>query len=296
MKIAIRDLTGNNPKPFTKPAGVVERVICAVSGTEPSDECPAKRVEYFASDQLPLPASEDLWKKVDLDTWTWLLASDECSDYTAKKTVLNVTDFWAGEWILDTDQGRAWAEDMGFSSPILLMPTRECNTDDPRPVIKFIHPVNGQTITESPLLFTLRVSGGTQFRSFTLSYSSEGVLGGSWTVLGEYSTPLTSATEMYAWDLTGIPEGKVTLKVRMDGKRKTYAEKTIDIFLAVPTPTPTPTITPTVTPTPTLTPTITLTPTPTLTPTETLPATSTPTETPLPPDTPTPTENPTPTP
>ncbi|MEA2008833.1 MAG: transglycosylase domain-containing protein, partial [Chloroflexota bacterium] len=36
MQTAIQQLTGGNPSSFVKPAGVVERVICAVSGTEPS--------------------------------------------------------------------------------------------------------------------------------------------------------------------------------------------------------------------------------------------------------------------
>ncbi|MFN2235078.1 MAG: transglycosylase domain-containing protein, partial [Anaerolineales bacterium] len=45
MQQAIQQLTGNNPSFFVKPAGVIERVICTVSGTEPSQWCPTQTSE-----------------------------------------------------------------------------------------------------------------------------------------------------------------------------------------------------------------------------------------------------------
>ncbi|HEX9091525.1 MAG TPA: transglycosylase domain-containing protein, partial [Anaerolineales bacterium] len=43
MKFAVQQLTGGNPTPFVKPSGIVDRVICSVSGTEPSQWCPNQR-------------------------------------------------------------------------------------------------------------------------------------------------------------------------------------------------------------------------------------------------------------
>ncbi len=60
MLQAVPRLTGGNPLPFVRPPGIVDRVICAISGTEPSQWCPQQRSEIFAADQPPLPASEDL--------------------------------------------------------------------------------------------------------------------------------------------------------------------------------------------------------------------------------------------
>jgi hypothetical protein len=73
MQFAVPHLTGNNPASFQRPAGIEERVICAISGTEPSENCPEQRSEYFAQGQPPLSKENDLWKKARVDTWTGLL-------------------------------------------------------------------------------------------------------------------------------------------------------------------------------------------------------------------------------
>ena len=92
MQTAVQQITGGNPSPFSKPAGIVERVICAVSGTEASQWCPTQRNELFAADQLPTAKGYDLWQKASIDTWTGLLASAECPDFIADKMALNVKD------------------------------------------------------------------------------------------------------------------------------------------------------------------------------------------------------------
>ena len=56
-------VTGGNPTPFSRPGGIVERIICAVSGTEPSNKCPVQRSELFAADQPPLPKEPGFMEK-----------------------------------------------------------------------------------------------------------------------------------------------------------------------------------------------------------------------------------------
>jgi penicillin-binding protein 1C len=51
-------------KEFAPPQGVVAAEICELGGHAPSPSCPVKRIEYFKSDQLPLPADENLEKAV----------------------------------------------------------------------------------------------------------------------------------------------------------------------------------------------------------------------------------------
>jgi len=51
MQLAIQDLTGGNPSSFVRPTGIVETVICAESGTLPSEWCPTQKTELFAKDQ-----------------------------------------------------------------------------------------------------------------------------------------------------------------------------------------------------------------------------------------------------
>ncbi|MRR31648.1 penicillin-binding protein, partial [bacterium] len=126
MTYAVPYLTDNNPYSFTRPSGIVDKVICSVSGTEPSQWCPDQRSEIFSQDQLPLPKEEDLWKNAQVDTWTNLSASPACQEFTSEKYVLNVTDPWAIKWINEKEAGKEWAEKNGFSSPVIFVPSRVC--------------------------------------------------------------------------------------------------------------------------------------------------------------------------
>jgi penicillin-binding protein 1C len=285
MKVAIQQLTGGNPASFVRPAGVTERVICTISGTEPSQWCPNQRSEYFAADQPPLPKGEDLWKRVVLDTWTGLISSPSCDDYTDEKLTLNVSDPWAIKWIRKDSQGEKWAEEIGFSDPIFFTPSRECNSDDPHPKLAFTSPRDGDTIHVSPLEIFGQASATEDFEYYQLDYG----LGDDpvkWERLTKENSPIDEAGKIYEWDLKELPAGEVMLRLYVRSNHDTYAEKKMHLNLQVPTPTPTPTATPTPTETPTPTPTPTNTPTPT----------ATPTDTPTPSDTPTPTKTPSPSP
>jgi len=277
MQYAVPHITNGNPSTFQKPANVVERIVCAVSGTEPSENCPSQRTEYFASDQLPLPKTEDLWKKVEVDTWTGLTASSECGGYSKETLTLNVTDLSAVSWIKDTDQGRAWADSYGFSSPFTFVPQRECRVSDPRPEIYFAGISDNQTITNSPLDIYAVIKASANFRQFRLEWG-EGDDPSEWKSLEEnIPNQYVNPERIHSWDLSEISAGKVTLRIYMESSESDrYAERRIHLNLQVPTPTPTPT--PTSTPTPTATPTLPPTQTPTITPTPP-PPTETPTPT-----------------
>jgi len=292
MQAAIQQLTGGNPAPFARPAGVVEKVICAISGTEPSQWCPQQTTELFAADQPPLPKEEDLWQKVLVDTWTGLKASSECSDFTEERFVLNVTDPWARKWIRKDPQGQKWAKEMGFEKNVSFAPGRECKATDPRPRLAFVSPGDGQTILVSPLEIVVQADASRNFDYVQLEFGL-GEDPVEWTVLEKRNSPVPQADKFYTWDLTEVPRGVITLRLYMHSTEDTFAERRIHLNIQVPTPTPTPTQTPTPTSTPTPTPVPTETPTITPTPTETphLPK-ATDTFTPTPPPTATPTPGP----
>jgi membrane peptidoglycan carboxypeptidase len=280
---AEQSLTGGEATPFIRPAGVVERVVCTISGAEPSEWCPSQRSEIFAADQPPLPKSDDLWKKANIDTWTGLEASADCSGFTAEKFAINVQDFFARQWIRDTDDGRAWADSVGFEEPFFFVPDRACKGSDPRPNIYFAGLSEDQTITSSPLdIYSVVDVSSDPFGTYRLEWG-EGNDPGEWkTLVDGLTQALKSPDRLFTWDIKEIPSGDITLRIYLEGQDGHYAEKRLHIKLQVPTPTPT------VTPTPTMTPTITLTPTPTQTPTPTLTPSLTPSETPtLPPEPPT---------
>jgi penicillin-binding protein 1C len=284
MQTAIHRYTNDNPTPFARPAGIVDYIICAVSGAEPSQWCPSQRNEVFAYNQLPLPKGQDLWQKATIDTWTGLLASPACADFTTDELALNVTDPWAIKWIRENAQGQAWAEQMGFDKPVFFTPQRACNEQDPRPILTFAYPQNGNTITDPILDIYVQAYATQGFKSFRLDIGI-GEKPQQWLELMHSDSPFTQPERAYTLMLDELPlddQKVISLRLYMESTARTYAETTIVLRLDLPTQTPT--LTPTTTPT--LTPTTTLIPpsTPTITPA--------PTETPEPTQTPTPTETP----
>lgn len=269
MLDAIQIVTGNNPTPFIRPPGIIEKTICAISGTEPSKWCQDVKSEVFASNQLPLPKEEDLWKEVLIDSWTGLRASVECSEYTTEKFVLNVDDVWARRWINKNPTGQAWAESIGFMKPIAFAPNRDCKESDPRPVIEFSSPKENETIRKTPLDIYLIADATNWFKKVRLEYGL-GADPTEWHYIAEKKSPFTKPDIFHSWDISDLPAGTVTLRIVLESTEDTVAVHKIRISLQVPTPTPTPTFTPTATrtptPSPTSTPTLTSTPIPTSTP------------------------------
>jgi penicillin-binding protein 1C len=284
MQFAVPQLTGGSLKPFVRPGGVAERIICAASGSEPSTWCPEQRSEFFAADQPPLPAEFDLWTRVLFDTWSGLRASPACGTFTSEEFALNVADPWAVRWINENSAGKAWANSMGFQDPILFVPARECRADDPRAIIEINVPHDGQTILTSPLdiVGKAHASADADFRSFELRYDMGGADPQSGVLILSQSQ-VKQTDRIYSWDVQNLPAGPVRFRLLMESSRGTYAEHFWNVNLMVPTPTPTPTMTPTMTPSPTETPTPTFTPSPTATlfpPTPTTPPMPTTTPTP----------------
>jgi penicillin-binding protein 1C len=294
MTFAINRLTGGNPTPFVRPGGIEEHTICTVSGTQPSQWCPSQREEYFAAGQPPLTSEHDLWHQVLVDTWTNLESSPECADFTDERMTINVTEDGARNWIRQDERGQQWARDMGFEE-IFFIPDRKCSASDPRPRLQFAGLVDGQTISQNLLDISIVAAATGGFRSWRLEWGAGGDPSGWTSLISEIDTAVPEPIKVYTWDLTGIPDGQVTLRLYMQADRDGYAEKRIRLNLTLPTPTPTPTETPTpapsVTPPPPPTDTLPPIPTDTLppTPTDTLPPTPTDTPTPTPTNTPTPT-------
>ena len=268
MEFAVPYLTNGAPTPFNRPNGIVDKIVCRNSGTEPSSFCDSQYTEVFAFDQLPLPPSQDLARRIKIDLWTGLQASDACKGPSSEEFVLNVTDKWARQWF-ETGDGKAWLEDHGLPSNPYYAPERECKDGDPQPVLEFS--LNDGQVISSP---TLEIKGTADasegFKKWTLEYG-QGEDPGSWVGLGEGNNPVKDGT-LATWNLSTVPNGIVTLRLTINGD-KADVEKRIRLNLSLPTPTA-PILPPTETPTPTFVPTETPTqiiviPSDTPTPTET---------------------------
>ncbi|TLM97907.1 hypothetical protein FDZ73_24305, partial [bacterium] len=216
MTLAEPYLTNNAPSTFVRPAGIVDKVICSISGTEPSDYCPSQRTEIFYSERLPLPKTDDLWQNLKLDTWTNLAVSSACEGYSQEKFILNITDKWAKKWIQESPDGQKWATANGFNPPVTFAPERACKADDPRPTLVFVGVEDHQTIFQNPLDLYAVVNATSDFKDFYLEYGV-GESPHDWTRLVEVGGhPSDQPQKLLTWNLDNIPSGIVTLRLYME--------------------------------------------------------------------------------
>ena len=281
MQYAVPIVSNGAPTPFAVPPGITEKVICSMSGAEPSQWCRGgQRSEFFASDQPPLPPSQDLLRRVNIDTWTGLIAGNACPDFGKEDMVMNVPDKWGRQW-LRSGEGRDWLDSQGLPRNPFFAPDRECSATDPHPILEFNNLKDGDVITDPnlPIRATIAVNNA-GFSTWRLEYGT-GPDPDQWALLAEGRDAFSAPSVIYTWDLKNIPANKITLRLYLSTGQENYAERRVSLNLNLPTPTPEP-----VTPTPFP---------PTDAPTNTpVPATPTETVTPFPSDTPTATSTTTP--
>jgi penicillin-binding protein 1C len=268
MQFAIQALTGGSPTSFTRPPNIIERPICAVSGAEPSEWCPAHRIEFFAADQPPLPKELDLWRRVWVDSYSQLLASADCPTFAEEKLGLYVPDEWGRKWIEEDDAGKAWVERMGFEEEedVFFVPDQPCGPDSPKPEMLITGPLEGSVIGSSPVAVYGQASATGDFKDWILEYG----LGNDpdfWPDLVHQDSAVEGVDKLLDWDVSDLPNGPISLLLTVRSEQGGHASLRVRLELLLPTPTPTPTFTPTQTPTATFTPTPSSTPTPSETPT-----------------------------
>ncbi len=285
MQWAVQKYNGGSPHPFVQPPGIVDQVICTISGTVPSDKCPGQKREIFVANQPPLPKTEDLWQTVKLDVWTGLRASEVCSDFTEEKLTLKINDPWAIKWIKEQSAGQEWVTKVGFPDPVVFYPERECKSTDSRPTIMFVGLVDGMSISRTPLDLYVIVTAPSNFKGFMLKWG-RGDNPTSWDTMLDSNNQYTEPTKLYSLDLYQVNSPRITLRIAVISSQDTWINYDVHLNILVPTLEPILTPTPTETPLPTETPTLIPTETPVPLPTETVVVTDTlvptETETPIP--------------
>jgi penicillin-binding protein 1C len=270
---------------FPKPAGITDREVCALSGTEPSPHCPERRTEVFSMNNLPPGPEEDWLQEVEIDANSGLLANDYCRDNVITQVAVRldaVTDPDGQAWL------RQWAEERGITPA----PQRECTSAEQPPEVQITTPAPGQEVYQYvEIVGTVDLA---DFDRYELFYG----IGNDPQGWGWISGPHLSMVRDSILGVWQIPDdltpGGVTLRVVAYNQQGARFEARQPVMVIGPTPTPTPEATATPTATATFTPepvTPTMTPAP---PTETpTPSpTDTPVETASPTATPTPTETP----
>ena len=263
---------------FSRPAGIVEREICTLSGTEPSPHCAERRVEVFLVDSLPPRADQDWLREVEIDAVSGLLANAFCRSHV----ITNVALFLNG---VTDPAGQGWLTQWAAERGIAVAPTEECTAGDQAPVVEIRAPSPGQEVYGY-----VEIHGTVDlpdFDYYEITYGvSDDPQGWGWV-----SGPHTASVRDGILGVWHMPEdftpGIHTVRITAFNTRGARFEARQTVQVLGPTPTPTPEATPTEIPTetPTATPTPTVTPTPGTTPTSTAtppaqPATPIPTATP----------------
>lgn len=262
MRAAIEHLTGGQPTPFARPAGIIERAICAISGAEPSEWCPSHRVEFFAADQPPRPKEEDLWRKAWIDTFSHELASGDCQNFIKEKLGLFVDDPWAQKWLKETSLGEEWLDRLGIEKDkLFFIPEKTCDANSPRPILVITSPSEGESISSTSLAIFGQAAATANFDSWELEYGV-GFDPSSWHDIRRGKNPVEQPDKIFEWDLSGVPNGPITLRLAVHNSEGGSADSRIHLTIELPTPTPTPTSTPQPTASPTVTPSPSATPTP----------------------------------
>jgi penicillin-binding protein 1C len=264
LQWSVNTYQNGSPSPFVRPDTIQEKVICAVSGTEPSDNCSNQRSEMYVQSQPPLTKEFDLWNQTAIDTWTNLKAGPACSEFVEEKLTINMDDKWGVKWLQENSSGQIWAKENGFNLPLIFTPERECTGSDPHPTIVFVGMTEGMNIDRSPLDIYAVVSASQNFKRYTLQYGI-GNNPTNWITLVNGTEPFEQPNKLVSLDLYGVDSTRITLRIVVESTIGTEAEKRIHLNLMVPTMTPTATFIPTQTSTPMAT----IEPTETIKPTET---------------------------
>ena len=251
---------GVPPHEFPRPAGIVEREVCALSGAEPSPFCPETRTEVFDLENLP-PEEEHAWlQEVEIDANSGLLVNEFCRDNVVSKVMVqldNVEDPAGRDWM------RQWAADRGLE----IAPTEACTPGEREPIVEITVPRDGEEIYQWVEIFgTIDLE---DFDRYELSYGL-GRNPQGWQWISGPHLAMVQEGMLGVWQIPeGLEPGTYTIRVVAYNQRgaRFEARATITVIGPTPTPTFTPTATPTPTPStvdPTSTPTST--PTPTATP------------------------------
>jgi 1A family penicillin-binding protein len=275
---------------FSRPQTIIEREVCADSGTIPSEVCPERRREIFFREQPPLGPEHDIHQLIEIDLNTNLRANEFCRG--------NVEERYFRVYPPD---GWAWALERGIEQP----PEEYCPSTNI--VAKITNPPDGSTVRG---VVTLEGSATAANYAF---YQIELGVGTGPQAFSLIQPPVDRLVEqgvLGTFDSTQLDNGPYTIRLVVSDRSGGVIANRVRVLVDNPIPSATPSATASPTPSATASPppstaTSTLAPVPSPTPeftstgTPTSQPTELPTNTPLPvtatPNTPTSTSTPTPT-
>ncbi len=131
--------------PFKRPEGIVDRVLCRLSGKIATPLCTEIITEHFISGTEPRE-TDDMFVSIDIDTRNGLRAGEQCpKEFTQKKT-----------FIVFPLETRKWAKENGYPSPpdafSPLCPSRSTEKEREESSVTITRPAPGSSFLLDPLI------------------------------------------------------------------------------------------------------------------------------------------------
>ena len=238
-------ITGRAPAAFNNPGGVVQNTICRDTGTLAGSTCSNRTTEIYVQTQPPPNDSQGYVQALNIDSWTGYVANEWCPENVTAQTFANISDPFALNWVVNTPQGRQWAQLVGLPQNLAQAPTVACSQGQVLPSIFINNPSNNQQVTG-----TLTITGQISAPDFN-RYDLEFATAAAPTTF----TRITSNTQQFpsagstigTWDTTTVPNGSYILRLAAYSNTSGFVYKTVTVNIAnvQPTPTPLPLATPT---------------------------------------------------
>ncbi|GEM_PF-269744 len=243
MEAALR---GRTPPEIGNPGGVVTREICRTTGTLSYDTCPQRTTDLFVQDRFPPPPDQGFVQTIAIDSWSGLRANEFCDDYVIQDTFASIDDPSAVDWLNTTNEGRAYAQQVGLPIPLQAPPANACSQGQTLPSINVSFPNANQTV-----LGQVVIQGQVQapnFVRYELAYAAANQPDTFFPITTSQNQVQVNGSELGSWDTLTLPNGNYTIRLTVVSNTGGTIVIDIPVLVDNPVPTATPLPLPTSTP------------------------------------------------
>jgi membrane carboxypeptidase/penicillin-binding protein PbpC len=238
------------PQEFTRPPSVFPQTVCADDGTLADNytfcvEHSSTNTELFVQD--PPGVAERLYRSVTVDTFSGLLASENCQAYTEERFYLYLDNHsqlidlrpFIRNWLVNTENGLNWLAARDIDSAIAAQPppTERCPADTPQPQIAITHPQEGTV--QGNVVTVIGSVDAPNFSHYRVEFGVSNDPIGWGTVQGDTSSRVRDGP-LGQVDLSAYEDGPITIRVIVFDTEGHSAEERIHFTLEKADPTPTP--------------------------------------------------------
>lgn len=245
-------IAGTQIGSFQRPANILQAQGCADTGTVPAgNNCPRiTNVEFISTRRPPTP-EQGFFVTVEVDTWSGLMANQNCSENRTTRQFVNIPDATALNWINNTQQGRSYAQRIGLPIPAVPAPTQSCDLNVVIPTANITSPQGSQTVQDDIVIYG-QVSQE-EFLRYEVQIAPVGTENYQTIVTSTSPQPMANSP-LATWDTTSVTNGRYTIRLAVfaNNANNGYVYRTVSDVIVnnpEPTPTPIPTATPTLMPT-----------------------------------------------